>query len=202
MQFHVRLTDDPAAADKRARYREDHWAYFDDHVDHFIARGATATDDLATTLSSVLFVDFDSWDDVNAFVANEPFNRNGLFKSVVVRRWRCGIERRQRDFPRKDGQVYWDVRGHGKPGASSHREEIVAAQREFLAPYDDTVIVTRGPILDDDGKHWQGSANLICMPSRDALQEFMDQWPYCKAGLYERVEVERYRFGGRPGQIV
>ena len=38
MQFHVRLIDDPRAADKRSTNRADHWAYFDDHRDHFIAR--------------------------------------------------------------------------------------------------------------------------------------------------------------------
>ena len=202
MQFHVRLTDHPDAADRRARYRADHWAYFDDHRDHFIARGATTTDDLQRTLSSVIFVEFDTWDDVNAFLAAEPLNSNGVYREVVVRRWRSGLKRRQRDFPRDDGQVFWYVRGHGKPGAHSRREEIVDAQRAHLAPHDDTVIVARGPILDDGGTDWRGSANLIMMPSRDALDAFMAEWPYCKAGLYERVEIERYRFGGRPGQIV
>ncbi len=66
MQFHVRLIDDPGAADKRAAHRPDPWVYFDDHRDHFIARGATATDDLARTLSSVIFVEFDTWDAVHS----------------------------------------------------------------------------------------------------------------------------------------
>jgi len=202
MQFHVRLTDHPDAADRRARYRADHWAYFDDHRDHFIARGATTTDDLQRTLSSVIFVEFDTWDDVNTFLAAEPLNTNGVYREIIVRRWRSGLTRRQRDFPRRDGQAYWYVRGHGKPGAHTRREEIVEAQRAHLAPFDDEVIVARGPILDDAGQHWQGSANLIAMPSRDALAAFMAEWPYCRAGLYERVEIERYRFGGRPGQVV
>ena len=82
------------------------------------------------------------------------------------------------------------------------RQEIVEEQRKFLAPYDETIIVARGPILDDEGAEWQGSANLICMPSRRELQNFMAEWPYCKNDLYEDVLVERYRFGGRPGQTV
>ncbi len=202
MQFHIRLTDDPEAADKRAAFRADHWTYFDDHRDHFIARGATTTDDLERTLSSVIYVEFDTWDDVHAFLAAEPLNRNGVYREVIVRRWRSGIERRQRDFPRRDGQAFWYVRGHGKPGSHVRREEIVEAQRAHLAPFDETHVVARGPILDDDGNDWQGSANLICMPSRDELEAFLADWPYCKAGLYERVEIERYRFGGRPGQVV
>ncbi len=202
MQFHVRLIDDPGAADKRVAHRPDHWTYFDDHRDHFIARGATTTDDLARTLSSVIFVAFDTWDAVHAFLAAEPLNANGVYREIIVRRWRSGLDRRQRDFPRRDGQSYWYVRGHGKPGAHARREDIVEAQRAHLAPFDDEAIVARGPILDDAGEHWQGSANLIAMPDRAALEAFMADWPYCRAGLYERVEIERYRFGGRPGQGV
>jgi uncharacterized protein YciI len=202
VQFHVQLIDDPAEAHKRREHVEAHWDYFDAHRDHFIARGATGTDDLSRTISSVIFVEFDSWEAVRTFIENEPLNRSGLYGEVIIRRWSCGVPHRQRDFPRREGDVYWYVRGYGKPGAHGTRQEVVAAQREFLAPYDETVIITRGPILDDGGTEWQGSANLICMPSREALKEFMDQWPYCRAGLYERVLIERYRFGGRPGQVV
>ena len=202
MLFHVQLTDDPAVPEKRAQSRDAHWDYFFAYDDHFIARGATTSDDGETLQSSVIWVEFDDWDAVHNFVDNEPNNKNGVYGEVIIRRWRNGLGKRQRDFPRRDGQVYWYVRGYDKPGSSDHREEIVAAQREFLKPYDETVIVTRGPVMDDAGEKWQGSANLICMPSREELQAFMDDWPYCQAGLYERVHVERYRFGGRPGQNV
>lgn len=113
-----------------------------------------------------------------------------------------GIFPDKRDFPRQEGQVYWYIRGYGKPGSHDRRQETAEAQRAFLAPYDETSIIVRGPILDDDGKEWQGSANLICMPSRQDVEAFMADWPYCKNGLYERVLIERFRFGGRPGQIV
>ena len=202
MQFHVQLIDDPAQSEKRKTHIEAHWSYFDDHRDNFIARGATATDDLARTISSVIFVEFETWDAVRSFLDNEPFNRAGLYGDIHVRRWSNALKRRQTDFPRQDGQVYWYVRGYGRRGSNVRREEIVEEQRKFLAPYDDSVIVQRGPVLDDDGKEWQGSANLICMPSRDELAAFMAEWPYCRNDLYESVLIERYRFGGRPGQVV
>ena len=150
----------------------------------------------------MIFVEFDTWDAVHVFLAAEPLNANGVYREIIVRRWQSGLNRRQRDFPRRDGQAYWYVRGHGKPGAHALREEIAAAQRAHLAPFDDEAVIARGPILDDAGQHWQGSANLIAMPDRAALEAFMADWPYCRAGLYERVEIERYRFGGRPGQVV
>lgn len=78
MFFHVQLIDDPDHPERRAVSREDHWAYFDQHRDHFAARGATTTDDGERTLSSVLFVEFDGWEEVRQFVDNEPHNRNNV----------------------------------------------------------------------------------------------------------------------------
>lgn len=202
MQFHVQLIDNPATAENRNKFVEAHWDYFDDHRDHFIARGATGTDDLSRTISSVIFVEFDSWDGVRAFIDNEPLNRSGHYGEVHIRRWSSGLSRRGRDFPRREGDAYWYIRGYGKPGAHDRRQETVEAQREFLAPYDETSVVVRGPVLDDDGMEWQGSANLICMPTRREVEDFLAEWPYCRNGLYERVLIERFRFGGRPGQIV
>lgn len=202
MYFHVRLVDGPEGALKRRHFVDAHWQYFDDHRDHFVARGATVTDDLATTLSSVIFVEFGSWDDVRRFVANEPLNRNGAYQDVVITRWSTGLTRRQRDFPRRDGQVAWYIRGFGRPGAHARRQELLQAHRQYFAPYDVDRFIARGPVLDDAGETWQGSANLICLPTRQDVDAFMAAEPYHKDGLYERVLIERYRFGGRPGQIV
>ena len=40
MLFHVRLKD-YAPSRRNADLREAHWSYFEDHADHFVARGAT-----------------------------------------------------------------------------------------------------------------------------------------------------------------
>lgn len=202
MQFHVQLLDDPAAADRRSAFREAHWGYFDDHREHFIARGATLSDDLSRYLSSVLFVEFDGWDAVRAFVEDEPLNRNGVYREVHIRRWTNALGRLQRDFPRREGQVAWYIRGYGKPGSDARRAELLEAHRAYFRPYDAEHFIARGPVLDDDGEEWRGSANLICLPSREDVEAFLAAEPYYANGLYERVLVERYRFGGRPGQIV
>ena len=38
--------------------------------------------------------------------------------------------------------------------------------------------------------------------SRREVEAFVAAWPHSKHGLYERMLIERYRFGGRPGQVV
>lgn len=202
MYFHVQLIDDPETPEKREQSRPDHWQYFDDHADKFIARGATFSDDLETFLSSVLFVEFDDWDAVREFVKNEPHHMNGVYAQVHIRRWNRGIERTQRDFPRKEGQVAWYFRGHAKPDMHEDRMRLLADHVAYFKDYDGENFITRGGVFDDAGDEWQGSANLICLPSREAFGAFLENEPFYMGGLYQRVLIERYKFGGRPGQVV
>lgn len=202
MYFHIQLIDDPDHPERRPQSREDHWAYFDTHADRFVARGATMTDDGARTLSSVLFMEFDGWDEVREFVANEPHNRNGVFRDVRINRWGHALGRTQRDFPRKEGQVCWYIRGFSTPDRNDRRNELAEAHRDYFAPYDAEHFIVRGGVRDDDGERWLGSANLIALPSRADVEAFLADEPFYRNGLYDEVLVERYKFGGRPGQIV
>ena len=203
MFFHVRLIDNTETPEKRGQSRLDHWRYFDDHRDHFIARGATKSDDEEMFLSSVLFVEFEDWAEVRSFVHNEPHNQNGVYNDVLINRWGHGLNpKRQRDFARRDDQVTWYIRGFGKPGMHRNRMDLLQDHLDYFAPFDKDRFIARGGVRSDDGNEWRGSANLIALPSRDAVQEFLDQEPFYKNGLYESVLVERYIFGGRPGQVV
>ena len=156
MYFHIQLIDNPATPEKRTQSRPDHWQYFDDHADNFIARGATYSDDMETFSSSVLFVKFDEWEAVRAFIEKEPHNRNGVYKDVIIRRWNKGIERTQAEFPRKDGQVAWYFRGFAKPHMHAERRRLLADHIAYFAPYDGTEFITRGGVFNDTGDQWQG----------------------------------------------
>ncbi len=202
MFFHVQLIDDRDHPERRAAHRAAHWDYFDAHRDRFIARGATLTDDLQTYLSSVLFVEFDGWDAVKRFIENEPLNRNGVYQDVRIDRWSHALGRTQRDFPREEGQVCWYIRGFGKPGTNDRRNELADAHIAYFKPYDAAHFIVRGGTRSEDGELWTGSANLIALPNRAAVEEFLSKEPFYTNGLYERVLVERYRFGGRRGQVV
>lgn len=202
MFFHIQLIDDLAQPEKRQESRSDHWKYFDHHKDCFVARGATVSDGGEQFLSSVLFVEFEEWDQVEEFVNKEPHNLNGVYSEIYIRRWHKALARLQRDFPRKENDVSWYIRGYGKAGMNASRQELLAAHRSYFKNYDRSNFITRGPILSDDGEEWHGSANLISLPNREAVKTFLKHEPYYVNGLYERVVIERYRFGGRPGQVV
>ena len=200
MEFHVQLIDDDEHPERRGASRDAHWQYFDDHVDHFIARGATRSDDNTTFISSVIFVDFPDWDAVRDFVDNEPNNKNGVYKEAIIRRWGNPLGKLQRNYVRRDDLIPWYFRGYGKPGAHAQRMELLDAHSAYFKPYNDEHFIVRGGVMGDDGEEWQGSANLICLPSRDDMMAFVENEPFYKNGLYESVRIERYGFGGRPGQ--
>ena len=202
MHFHIQLIDNPATPEVRAASREAHWAYFDEHQDHFIARGATQTDDGERTLSSVLYVEFDDVDAVRHFVDKDPHNLNGVFSKMRINRWHHALGRTQREFPRKEGEVCWYIRGFGKPGSNERRNELADAHRAYFADYDAENFIVRGGVRDQTGELWEGSANLIALPSRADVEAFLAEEPFYINGLYDEVLVERYKFGGRPGQIV
>lgn len=167
-----------------------------------MARGATLTDDMETYLSSVIFIEFGNWEAVRYFIDNEPLKKNGVYKEVRICRWHKGLERCQVNFPREEGQSYWYIRGVGRPNASSRRNELLEAHRAYFAAYDGKNFFTRGAVLDDEGEKWVGSANLIALPSRTQVDTFMAEEPFYMSGLYDRVLIERFKFGGRANQIV
>ncbi|MFM9972743.1 MAG: YciI family protein [Burkholderiales bacterium] len=197
MLFHVRMTDYPISR-RTPELRDQHWKYLDEHAAHFIARGPTRTDDGKTMLSSIFYLDFPDRPSVEDFIANEPNNKAGVHQEVEIFGWGNPLNRRQRDFPVKEGTIYWYVRGYAKPGAYLQRKELFEAHQAYFKPYDAEHFFIRGGVTSNDGT-WVGSANIVAMPDRDSIDRLVAQEPFCRNGLFERVVVERFTFGGRSG---
>jgi uncharacterized protein YciI len=199
MHFHLQMVNDPATADRRFKSLHAHWAYLDEYAAHILARGPVVADDDETkTLGSIFFVEFADWNEVRGFIDNEPHNNNGIYKEVHVDRWQPALARSQRDFPGDRSQIHWYIRGYGVRGKSEQRKALLKAQREYFAPYDGDKVIVRGAILDDQGREWMGNAALIALPTRKDIDALMAGSPFFKNGLYDRVLVQRHKFGGGP----
>ncbi len=75
----------------RARERDAHLAYLESHRDKVVLGGATlADDDAASRTGSVLIVNLPDRAAAEAFAADEPFRKGGLFQSYTVTRMRRG----------------------------------------------------------------------------------------------------------------
>jgi len=90
------------------------------------------------------------------------------------------------------------VIGHGKSDTSAVGSARSAAQRRYFADggYLEQVIAC-GPLLSGDGREWVGDAMLIELRDRAAVDAMLASTPLARAGLYARVEVHDWEFGGR-----
>jgi uncharacterized protein len=131
------------------------------------------------------------------FAFQEPFYRAGVYDQVLVRRWHNVLGRTMWQFPAELGDDRrFLVIGHGEPGwrRPARRWE----RRWFGAPGHRDGVILVGPLLADDGVGWVGSALLVQLGDRAAVEAMWAGAPYVQAGLYASVEIHDWQFGGRP----
>jgi len=88
MPYAILTTDRPGSAELRARTRAAHLEYLDSHAGKLLAAGALISDDGTGGHGGILIVDTDERNEAEAFIANDPFTKAGLFEKVTVTRWR------------------------------------------------------------------------------------------------------------------
>ena len=84
MIYVIRLLDKPDSAALRQRVRPEHKAYLAAVAESIAFAGPLTHDDGTTMSGSLLAIDFDSRDAAQAWLADEPFTRAGLYASTEV----------------------------------------------------------------------------------------------------------------------
>lgn len=87
MYFIVVCTDKPDHEQVRLDNRPEHIEFLKSAGDRIKLGGATTTADGERPTGSFLLVEGESQAEVEAWAAEDPFNKAGLFESVLVRRW-------------------------------------------------------------------------------------------------------------------
>lgn len=90
MLYMIYGVDGPDAARIRAENREAHFAYLERHGDILVLGGATLEDGTDARTGSLLVINVPSRAAADAFAADEPFNKAGLFVRHTVSRMRRG----------------------------------------------------------------------------------------------------------------
>lgn len=70
------------------------------------------------------------------------------------------------------------------------RRRTRAVHLEFMIAHQ-PLIVSGGPLRTDDGAATVGSAFIIDLPDRAAVEDFLRREPYMQAGLFDSVTVAR-----------
>jgi uncharacterized protein len=181
MEFFCYHRDRPGAVTLRQELREQHWSYMDQYQPQMIARGPTFADD-DTPTGSVHIVDLPDPAAARAFAFAEPGYQAGVYRDVLLRRWRNLLGRTMWDFPggRSGGNRYLVLGlGTGQPA-------------DLTVPPDRDELIAYGPLLSDDGATWLGTAVLARAPDPDTARTILTP------DRYADIKVHNWQFGGRP----
>jgi uncharacterized protein len=88
--------------------------------------------------------------------------------------------------------MYFIILASDRPNAAAVRQETRPAHLEYINGFG-RQIVAAGATLSDDGAAMTGSFLLVDMADRAAVEEYLRHDPYVKAGLFDRVEIRRWR---------
>ncbi|MFE1173249.1 YciI family protein [Streptomyces sp. NPDC058773] len=179
MEFFCYHRDRSGSEALRDELLEEHWSYMDRYTEELIARGPTLDGETAT--GSVHLVNLPGPVAARAFAFDEPNYQAGVYRDVMLRRWRNILGRTMWDFPggRTGGNRYL-VLGLGSGQAA---DLTVPPGRDDLIAY--------GPLLSDNGAAWLGTAALLRAPDPDAARAVLTQ------DRYAGIEVHHWEFGGR-----
>jgi uncharacterized protein YciI len=181
VEFFCYHRDRPGSGALRDELLEAHWSYMDGFAAEMIARGPTMADDGDTATGSVHVLDLPDPAAARAFAFDEPGYQAGVYRDVLLRRWRNTLGRTMWDFPggREGGDRYLVLGlGEGEPA-------------DLEVPPDGDEVIAYGPLLSDDGAAWLGTAALVRAPDADTARAVLT------AGRYAGVEVHHWQFGGR-----
>ena len=174
--------DRPGSMALRDELLEQHWSYMDRFAAQMIARGPTLADDGDTATGSVHVLDLPDPAAARAFAFDEPNYQAGVYRDVLLRRWRNTLGRTMWDFPGgRDGGNRYLVLGLGAGQAA-----------DLAVPPGADELIAYGPLLSDDGAAWLGTAALVRAPDADNARAILTP------GRYAAVEVHAWQFGGRP----
>jgi len=113
---------------------------------------------------------------------DEPGYQAGVYRDVLLRRWRNLLRRTMWDFPggRTGGNRYLVLGLGSGPGA------------DLAVPPDRDELIAYGPLLSDDGAAWLGTAVLVRAQDQHAARAVLT------VDRYAGIEVHSWQFGGRP----
>jgi uncharacterized protein len=181
MEFFCYERDRPGSAALREELREAHWSYMARYAAGMIARGPTFVSGDGSPTGSVHIVDLPDSAAARAFAFDEPNYQAGIYRDVLLRRWRNGLGRTMWEFPGgpTDGSRFLVI-GLGFGEAA-----------DLALPSDRDELIAYGPLLSDDGAVWLGTALLVRAPDADRARAVLTEDRYAK------IEVHSWQFGGQ-----
>jgi uncharacterized protein YciI len=165
--------------------------------ERLIGYGHIVSDDGSAVLATTWFVQLDNRAAAEAFVANDPLNRAGVYEKVDIRRWSNSFLKRAADYRRKGLQQYLCT-GSKITDAAAFFAQHLHAHESYFKKYEESFIF-RGPLRSPDGTENIGTALLLELPDRAAAENFWNNEPFAANGGYQDdSRIYRWIFGDQP----
>ncbi|WP_405804777.1 YciI family protein [Streptomyces sp. NBC_01187] len=190
MEFFCYHRDRPGSLPLREELLEEHWSYMDRYATEMIARGPTLADDGDTPTGSVHLVDLPDSAAARAFAFDEPNYQAGVYRDVLLLRWRNTLGRTMWEFPGGRTEGPTDRNRYLVLGLSTG--QVAADPADPGVPPAPDELIAYGPLLSDSGTAWLGTAALVRAPDPDTARAVLTPGPYAD------IEVHNWRPGGRP----
>ncbi|WP_326688983.1 YciI family protein [Streptomyces sp. NBC_01795] len=190
MEFFCYHRDRPGSLPLREELLEEHWSYMDRYATEMIARGPTLADDGDTPTGSVHLVDLPDSAAARAFAFDEPNYQAGVYRDVLLLRWRNTLGRTMWEFPGGRTEGPTDRNRYLVLGLSTG--QVAANPADPGVPPAPDELIAYGPLLSDSGTAWLGTAALVRAPDPDTARAVLTPGPYAD------IEVHNWRPGGRP----
>ena len=194
MLYAILIFDEPGSAARRDKYRRRHLDYLKEFDDQTLFAGPFTSDDETADLGSLRLIKFADREAATKHVEGEPYVIGGVQKRWSIHRWESSTPYSWRDCPSTPGNIQVMFQALDKAEAGALRKEHTPANLAYLEEHKNSVM-SRGPLLADDGKIQIGSLFLLDVEDMAAAQAFRDNMPFVKAGLYRDVTFQRWRFG-------
>ena len=88
MHFIIHCLDKPDHLAQRMEYRPAHLKHLEGYAKELMLAGPLLTDDGQNMIGTLIIAEFPSRQEAEAFVANDPYRKGGLFESVTITPWR------------------------------------------------------------------------------------------------------------------
>lgn len=194
MHWMVKCRSKPGTDELRTATIPAHIAHLDKFREQTWFSGPLFTDDGASAIGSLRFIDLPDRAAAVAYINADPYSMEGIFANVDIQHWQPALEHRQLTYPRQEGTQQFIVHCTDVADSAALREPLRQAHRDYLNERADQV-VARGPLKTDDGAAVTGSALLLDVADRAAAEALLANEPFHQAGVYGQVSIERWLFG-------
>ena len=192
-QWAIYCWDKEGAAETRRALLAAQKSYVKNFGERVIGYGHFVSDDGAKTLGTSFFMQLDDRAAADAFIADEPLNKAGVYQRIDMHRWSNSFLKRAADYARKGMQQFLCT--GAKTGSPEFFAKHLHAHESYFAS-NGASFIFRGPIRSADGTENIGTALMLELPDRAAADKFWNEEPFAKNGGYQKdSRIVRWVFG-------